>query len=155
MNGISSALTAFAGEPNGMAGDRGYDVVAACQLPKLNARVRFPLPAPAWPVRGTGLWRERARRAATEIGHAGGMTIFGAHGRRPGDNLAVFRRFFPAVVGQPRPRTEIRPMATHLPIFDQTGIGGDRHESGVRSDLLEFGKKQGRAVDKRVIFRIA
>jgi hypothetical protein len=24
----------------------GYDVVAACQLPKLNARVRFPLPAP-------------------------------------------------------------------------------------------------------------
>jgi hypothetical protein len=24
----------------------GYDVMAACQLPKLNARVRFPLPAP-------------------------------------------------------------------------------------------------------------
>ena len=26
---------------------RGYDVMVACQLPKLNARVRFPLPAPA------------------------------------------------------------------------------------------------------------
>ena len=25
---------------------RGYDVMVACQLPKLNARVRFPLPAP-------------------------------------------------------------------------------------------------------------
>lgn len=24
----------------------GYDVMVACQLPKLNARVRFPLPAP-------------------------------------------------------------------------------------------------------------
>ena len=24
----------------------GYDVVAACQLPKLDVRVRFPLPAP-------------------------------------------------------------------------------------------------------------
>lgn len=28
-------------------GRRGYDVMVACQLPKLNARVRFPLPAPA------------------------------------------------------------------------------------------------------------
>ncbi len=26
---------------------RGYDVMVACQLPKLNARVRFPLPAPS------------------------------------------------------------------------------------------------------------
>ena len=25
---------------------RGYDVMVACQLPKLIARVRFPLPAP-------------------------------------------------------------------------------------------------------------
>ena len=25
----------------------GYDVVVACQLPKLNVRVQFPLPAPA------------------------------------------------------------------------------------------------------------
>ena len=30
----------------------GYDVVAACQLPKLNARVRFPLPAPNHPEYG-------------------------------------------------------------------------------------------------------
>jgi len=27
----------------------GYDVMVACQLPKLNARVRFPLPAPLAP----------------------------------------------------------------------------------------------------------
>jgi hypothetical protein len=27
---------------------RGYDVMVACQLPKLIARVRFPLPAPAF-----------------------------------------------------------------------------------------------------------
>lgn len=26
----------------------GYDVMVACQLPKLNARVRFPLPAPSF-----------------------------------------------------------------------------------------------------------
>jgi hypothetical protein len=29
-----------------MQGQRGYDVMVACQLPKLDARVRFPLPAP-------------------------------------------------------------------------------------------------------------
>ena len=28
----------------------GYDVMVACQLPKLNARVRFPLPAPTIPI---------------------------------------------------------------------------------------------------------
>ena len=28
----------------------GYDVMVACQLPKLNARVRFPLPAPSKPA---------------------------------------------------------------------------------------------------------
>ena len=31
---------------HGIECGRGYDVMVACQLPKLIARVRFPLPAP-------------------------------------------------------------------------------------------------------------
>src|SRR5262245_58001225 len=31
----------------------GYDVMAACQLPKLNARVRFSLPAPRLSYKGS------------------------------------------------------------------------------------------------------
>lgn len=35
----------------GIRAVRGYDVMVACQLPKLIARVRFPLPAPAFSAR--------------------------------------------------------------------------------------------------------
>ncbi len=39
----------------------GYDVMVACQLPKLNARVRFPLPAPIFDMPGAGSeWSARS-----------------------------------------------------------------------------------------------
>ena len=56
------------------AGFCGYDVMVACQLPKLNARVRFPLPAPSQPG-------ERACRAPT------GAISAGDQKRRPSGRL--------------------------------------------------------------------
>lgn len=57
-----------------MPAQRGYDVMVACQLPKLNARVRFPLPAPA-PDRNRQRWA-RASAGSRASGMPPGPTRF-------------------------------------------------------------------------------
>jgi hypothetical protein len=65
----------------------GYDVMAACQLPKLDARVRFPLPAPGIePMRSTA-GSELATKAEPR-GRAGAGKDPGARIRVPSDCLA-------------------------------------------------------------------
>ena len=62
---------------------RGYDVMAACQLPKLNARVRFPLPAPTFTPR---------ENASTASGPAPGSSSRGRRRREPWGASACARR---------------------------------------------------------------
>ena len=66
----------------------GYDVMVACQLPKLNARVRFPLPAPIalnccrwpqWPsVRVANARRAGQRRPAGWRSDTDASVLYGA-----------------------------------------------------------------------------
>src|SRR5690349_16347851 len=89
-----AALTTVAGELNEAAGAGGYDVMVACQLPKLNARVRFPLPAPAF--------------APAELQLASHAQF---QRRLPAEALAKVGRSQMGIPRSPRPQVRIRPPA--------------------------------------------
>src|SRR5438874_1234066 len=99
--------------------------MVACQLPKLNARVRFPLPAPKSTCRGHVAVLERAAR------------------ERSGDScLSVFRRLGLAVVAQLFIGAETGPLAGARPVMDQPPFRGDPHEPRIGADVRKIRPEQ-------------
>ena len=110
--------------------------MVACQLPKLIAQVRFPLPAPKTNVRG----RSFLERASLASGDRSASPIL----RRL--NLAVVRELFVAA--------KVRPIARRPPITHQPLRGRDLHEARVGADFIEFGPEQDLLVEHRQEARV-